>query len=171
MLFGQLPRCLLRCLLGRSTALVLLQALEVFLAGEPDEDCLGICLYATAPAFKHHTTTTNELLSSAAAAANAATGPLAITAGAVVLTADIQISVYDHELEQWGLMYRQNLPVRTGFGANGVVRYAHGMPGQLVMLLTIDVHLSMAKSNICTVLHSAEAHATCGSPLSRRLTS
>lgn len=39
----------------------------------------------------------------------------------MVVTALIQLAVWDDELSEWGVLYRDNLPVRTGFSEDGAV--------------------------------------------------
>ena len=102
------------------------QAAEVFFT--EDDECLVACLYAVTPAL-----TTAPLPGSAAPPQPlpplqqqqqpGGSIPMIAGTGGVVVTADMRVSVYDQELEQWGLLYRQTLPARTGFGADGSVRY------------------------------------------------
>ncbi|GAX78606.1 hypothetical protein CEUSTIGMA_g6045.t1 [Chlamydomonas eustigma] len=102
--------------------------LEVFLSDDPEEDCMGACVYAASPDLKPVAEAVDSTPSSEHQVRIKQGQPLSCTSGSVMVTADIQLTVYDHELEQWGLLYRQTLPVRTGFDASSAVRYSEYYP-------------------------------------------
>lgn len=119
----------------------------MLLAQQDGDDCLVACLYARSPALpslspaaSHPSSAAPPSISSTSSAAVAASSsrlpaaaPGAAAApmrpgpsssapeGGVVVTALIQLAVWDDELSEWGVLYRDNLPVRTGFSEDGAV--------------------------------------------------
>lgn len=118
----------------------------MLLAQQDGDDCLVACLYARSPALpslppaaSHPSSATPPSISSTSSAAAASSsrlpaaapgaaaapmrpGPSSFTPeGGVVVTALIQLAVWDDELSEWGVLYRDNLPVRTGFSEDGAV--------------------------------------------------
>jgi len=115
--------------------------LEAFFSEE--DESLAACLYAVAPAV-------DATLSSPSPAPPEASpiqpiqpiqGPLPslhrqmtahqIDCSGVTVTAEMLMSVFDVELEQWGLLFRGTLTPRTGFQSDGgavssAARYAGG---------------------------------------------
>jgi hypothetical protein len=118
--------------------------LEAFFSEE--DDSLAACLYAVAPAVDA------TLISPSPAPPEASTiqpiqpiqpiqGPSPslhrqmtahqIDCSGVTVTAEMLMSVFDVELEQWGLLFRGTLTPRTGFQSDGgavssAARYAGG---------------------------------------------
>ena len=93
-----------------------MQALEAFFS--KDDDSLSACLYAVAPAVDA------TISSPAPPPPQQDNGTSRLTAhqldcSGVLVTAEMLMSVFDTELDQWGLLFRGKLTPRTGFGSSG----------------------------------------------------